>query len=607
MATGKLQVNSENILPIIKKWLYSDKDIFVRELVSNSIDAIRKVKILRDQGTSDATDESFRIDVKVDKEAKTLTFTDTGLGMSADEVEKYIAQVAFSSAEEFMSHYKSEDEKDQMIGHFGLGFYSAYMVADTVEIQSRSYRSDDTPVHWKCDGSTEYDIGEGTRTERGTEITLHVSEEEIEFLDDFRIREILSRYCTFLPYPVYLNDSLINEHEPLWIKSPSDCVDKDYLDFYKHLYPGEPDPLFWIHLNVDYPFHLQGILYFPKVLRGPTADRRLIQLYCNRVFVSEGCEEVVPDFLLGLRGVIDSPDIPLNVSRSALQMDRTVKQLSGHISKKVADRFTTLYTTDKEEYERCWADIQVIAKLGAMQDDKFYDRIKDVILFQNTASEWTTVEQYIERKEKKVFYTSEGKGQSQFLKMYEDQGVEVLVADSPIDSFMISFLERKLEGVTFQRIDGAIDDSILDASKEKTLLDADGRTEGSHIAEFFKGALDVEVEAKSLTGNIPGFVVMDEQQRRMRDTILASDPNGAMANLAGLTKRTLVVNTNSKLISTVGEMRIKRPELAKAMAQQVYDLALLSQREMAPDQLNAFVSRSSEVLEQLAAEGQGAQ
>ncbi len=596
---AKLKVHSENLLPIIKKWLYSDKDIFVRELVSNSIDAIHKTKILRDQGATEATDEEFCIDVRIDKEAKTLTFSDTGIGMTADEVERYISQVAFSSAEEFMSNYKAEG--DQMIGHFGLGFYSAYMIAGRVEIQTRSYRSDAAPVWWSCDGSTEYEIGEGTRTERGTKITLHVTEEEAEFLDEMTVRTVLNRYCRFLHHPIYLNDTRINEHEPLWVKKPSECTEKDYLDFYRALYPADSEPLFWIHLNVDYPFHLQGILYFPKERRRIDPDKKEIGLYCNRVFVDEGCKEILPEFLLNLHGVIDSPDIPLNVSRSALQMDRTVRQLSSHIAKKVADKLVSLHSSERDTFLESWPDVSVIVKLGAIQDPKFYERVKEVLVWKTSKEEWTTIEEYLERNaDSKIYYTTEERSSGHFLKMYEEKGIEVLLADPYIDTYLINFLEGKVDGAKFQRIDGGVDDAILDKDKEKTLLDADGKSQAQGIADFFRhnlGEESVEVEAKSLASNaLPGFICIDESSRRMRDSMAAMDPK---MDTSAFIKRTFVVNTNHKLVEALPKLGAKNPELATALVGQLFQLSLLSQREMNPNKLNEFVSQSSEVLEKL--------
>ncbi|HUD02363.1 MAG TPA: molecular chaperone HtpG, partial [Rhabdochlamydiaceae bacterium] len=400
MTHGTLKIHTENILPIIKRWLYSDKDIFVRELVSNACDALRKLQILRDQNLADIKDEELKIELVIDKEARTLQFIDTGLGMTAEEVEKYIAQVAFSGAEEFMNKYQS-GEKEQIIGHFGLGFYSAYMVAEKVTIDTLSYQASAEAAFWSCAGSSDYLLEKGTRASRGTTITLHVQEDE--FLEENRLREILQRYCLFLPYPIYLNGTRINEQDPLWLKNSADCTEKDYLDFYHTLYPLEPDPIFWIHLNIDIPFHLQGILYFPKLTKRFDWNKSNIQLFVNRVFVSESCKDLIPDFLMCLRGAIDSPDIPLNVSRSSLQMDRTVRQLSSHISKKVADKLAALHQSDKEKFLAAWPEIEMIVKLGMLQDEKFYARAKDFLVWKTTADTWTT----LEGKAGTVFYTSD--------------------------------------------------------------------------------------------------------------------------------------------------------------------------------------------------------
>lgn len=397
MVQGTLKIHTENILPIIKKWLYSDKDIFVRELVSNACDAIEKCRRLREHGELSVSDEEFRIDLILDKEKRTLKIVDTGIGMTAEEVEKYIAQVAFSGAEEFLGKYKSQNEKDQIIGHFGLGFYSSYMVAENVTINTLSYQGQAKAALWSCDGSPTYELSEGTRTTRGTEITLFVDKENDEFLEENRIRSILQHYCAFLPFPIFLNDKQINAKQPLWLKSPTECTETDYLEFYRSLYPLEADPIFWIHLNVDYPFHLKGILYFPKITKRFDWSQNTIKLFCNRVFVSDHCKDLIPDFLMVLQGAIDSPDIPLNVSRSTLQMDRTVRQLSSHISKKVTDRLSTIFSTEREKFIQSWPDIEMIIKLGVLQDDKFYERAKEFLIWKNLSGEWTTVDQYLER------------------------------------------------------------------------------------------------------------------------------------------------------------------------------------------------------------------
>lgn len=608
MTKGTLQIHSENILPIIKKWLYSDKDIFIRELVSNACDAIHKVKILRDRGEIEAKDEDFRIDIKLDKNARTLKFIDNGIGMDAEEVQKYIAQIAFSGAEEFLQKYKSNEEKDQFIGHFGLGFYSAYMVAEKVEINTLSYKPNAEPVLWICDGSTEYELEKGTKQTRGTEITLFIDKDNDEYLEDHRIREILHHYCAFLQYPIYFNDQRINEREPLWIKNASECTPADYLEFYRYLYPMEEDPLFWVHLNVDYPFHLKGILYFPKLRRDFDINKSTIKLFCNRVFVSDNCKDIIPNYLMVLRGVIDSPDIPLNVSRSYLQMDRTVRQLGNHISKKVSDSLASLYRNERDRFIQSWEDVSTVVKLGVLEDDKFYERAKEFLIWKNIDATWTTVEDYQERNREKtkdkVFYTKDDKQHSHFLEVYRKRGIEVLIANSPIDPFLMQFIERKIPPVTFQRIDAGIDDNLLDKEREKTVLDATGKTEAGKLADLVRAKLadeKIEIEAKSLaTETLPGFIVIDENQRRLRDYMLHLDPKDAASKMQLIEKKTFVVNTNHPLMSAIQKLDNIDPELTKDVVKQVYELALLSQHEMNPTALHDFIVRSNHVLEKLA-------
>ncbi|MCI5051993.1 MAG: molecular chaperone HtpG [Simkaniaceae bacterium] len=595
MAKGKLKIHSQNILPIIKKSLYSDKDIFIRELVSNSCDAISKLKVLREQGEVEFVDEDLKVEITLDKEAKTLTFADTGLGMDHDEVTNYIAQLAFSGAEEFMKKYEGGSE---IIGHFGLGFYSAFMVSDQVDLKTLSYKKEAKPVDWSSDGSYDYTIDEGQKSKRGTEITLHVNEEE--FLDAHRIKEILRKYCSYLPYPIFLNGERINDKEPLWLRSPSECKDEDYLAFFRALYPMDPDPIFWIHLNVDYPFNLKGILFFPKITKSFDFSRSHISLFCNRVFVSDNCKELLPEHLLILQGAIDSPDIPLNVSRSYLQMDRTVRSLGSHVSKKVSDRLHQLYTTDREAYEKAWPNIEMIIKMGCLREDKFYDRVKDLLLWETTDGKWTNAEDYLERNDykKHLFYTN--RGESHFLDLYKEKGIEVLISNTPLDSSVMSLLESKLPETKFQRIDGGIPDQILDPDKEKSVLDADGKSESTLIAEFVKKGLNddkVEVEAKSLAGEgLPAFIAIDEQSRRMRDYMSLTQQE-LPKDLFG--KRTFVVNTNSPLISAVYKLRETKPELAQEMVKQIFDLSLLGQRELGGDQVSEFIKRSTKLFEAL--------
>ena len=592
MAQGTLKINTEKLLPIIKKWLYSDKDIFLRELVSNGCDAIAKLKILREQKEVAFSDEELRIDISLNKEAKTLTITDTGIGMTANEVEKYIAQLAFSGAEEFLSKY---EHKDAVIGHFGLGFYSAYMVASKVEIETLSYQDGAKSAFWSCDGTSSYELDKGCRAERGTQITLFIEDEE--FLDLSKLRSILIRYCAFLPEAIYLDGQQINKAEPLWLKNPAECTDKDYLEFYRQLYPfSSSDPHFWVHLNIDYPFHLKGILFFPKIEKGIDFQKSNIKLFCNRVFVSDSCQDLIPDYLRVLHGTIDSPDIPLNVSRSYLQMDKTVRSLAAHISKKVADRLSTIFRIDKEAFYKHWEDIETIIKLGALQDDKFYERIKEFIVWQTLDGEWTTIGQYLEKRPETVFYTQDTS--SAVLNLYKEKKIDVLIAKGLLDTPLINLLESKFAPAKFQRIDAGLDPSLLDKEKEKSLLDADGRSESSKIADFVRNALNIEnleVEAKSLaTKSLPACIVIDEGMRRMRDTFALSSqalPPGL------LEKKTFVINTNSPVITAL--INHKDKELAKDILRQLYQLAQLSQQELPPSELPSLIERSHNALAKL--------
>lgn len=606
MEKKNLEIHSENILPIIKKWLYSDRDIFVRELISNAIDALQKVKILRERNQVPASDQELRIDIEVNKDARTIKFIDSGVGMDSEEVQKYIAQIAFSGAEDFIEKYKNEEEKDPFIGHFGLGFYSAYMVADKVDIDTLSCKADAVPVFWSCDGSTEYLLDKGTKETVGTVITLHINADNDEFLDEARLKQILTQYCSFLPFPIYLDGKQINTQEPLWIKPPSECTKEDYLKFYHYLYPYDEAPLFWVHLNVDYPFHLKGILYFPKIQQDVDFNKSTIKLYCNRVFVSESCKDVIPNYLMVMRGIIDSPDIPLNVSRSYLQVDRTVRQLSNHISKKVSDSLAQLYRSDRARFIETWNDVSILVKLGILEDEKFFERTKEFLIWKNTDGEWTTVEEYLERNREKthdkIYYTKEEKHASNFLNIFKEKNIEVLCCAPPLDHYIIDFLERKMSPVKFQRIDAGIDDHLLDKEREKTILDASGRTEAAKLADFIRHQLSddkIEVEAKSLAADaLPAFIMIDEQQRRLRDYMQRLDPKGAQG-LGNMTKGTLVVNTNSKLIHAIHKLETTNPALAKELVRQTYDLALLSQREMDPALLNTFIDRTNHVLESL--------
>lgn len=590
MTTGTLKIHSENILPIIKKWLYSDKEIFLRELVSNACDAMSKTQVLADKG--EATIAEDELQVQITTKDSSIIISDGGIGMNTAEIEKYIAQLAFSGAEEFIEKYKDADEKEQIIGHFGLGFYSAFMVSKEVEIDSKSY-SDAPAAHWKCDGSSDYEMSEGTRKERGTDITLHISEDSKEFLEESRLRGILEKHCRFLPFPIFLNGKKINEKEPLWNKPASECTDEEYLEFYRYLYPMDQDPIFWIHLNVDYPFNLKGILYFPKIHKRMDVNQPSVHLYCNRVFVSDNCKDLIPDYLTVLRGVIDSPDIPLNVSRSYLQMDSTVRQLASHISKKVSDKLGTIYKTEKETFVQKWPDIEMIVKLGVLQDEKFYGRVQDFLIWKNTEGEWTTANDYVERHpDSKIYYTSHPEEHStDILQAYKDKGIEVLFAPQYLDTPLINFLEMKMEGKKFQRVDGGIDDALLDGEA------------GEHdeaIQQGFSDAIGKEkltVEVKSLSSaNIPALVVLKEESRRMRD-YLAMTGNEFPGNL--MDEHTLVLNTKNPTIASFMKLKDKDEPLAKKVATHIYESALLTQKELDPSQMNAYLSRANEVLEAL--------
>lgn len=601
MTKGKLAIHSENILPIIKKWLYSDKDIFIRELISNACDAISKLRILRDEEKLAITDQEFRIDINIDKENKTLTFSDTGIGMDEEEITKYIAQIAFSGAEEFMQKYKTQEEKDQFIGHFGLGFYSSYMVAKIVTIDTLSYKKDSKPVFWSCDGSSEYEILEGNQTSRGTRITLHIDENAEEYLEEERIRQIIKQYCSYLPFPIYLNDNHINNKDPLWIQKASDLSEKEYLEFYRELYPMEPDPLFWIHLNVDYPFHLKGVLYFPKLHKRFDFQKNSIKLYCNRVFVSDNCKDLLPDYLMVLRGAIDSPDIPLNVSRSYLQMDKTVKSLGSHISKKISDKLKQLYQNDREKFISHWEDIEMIIKLGILQDDKFYDRSKEFLIWKNSKGEWTTLDEYLDKSsDKTIYYNHEEKSEPQILELFRKKEIDVLLTNGVIDTPLINHLESKLDQVVFKRIDSSLDDSLLDKTREKTVLGADGKSEAGAIADFIRSSIDIndlEVEAKSLASNeIPALFVFDEQARRLRDFMMT---HGDDKTPTLPSKRTFIVNTNNKIIQKAYALKNTHPELSQEMIKQTYDMALLGQKELDLKDLSKVIERNNQVIEKL--------
>jgi molecular chaperone HtpG len=597
MRNGQLSIHSENILPIIKKWLYSEKDIFLRELAANASDAIQKLSILQAQGLASGVKEP-RIDVCIDKEHKTITVSDTGLGLDEAEAEAFLSQIAFSGAEEFIKTYQLNDT---FIGHFGLGFFSVFMVATQVEVASRSYKSDAKPIVWKSDGSSSYTIEEGSRTEVGTDVVLHIGNEHEEYLEENRLFSILTRFCGFFPYPVFLNGKRINEHAPLWQKRPSDCTEKEYQELYRTLYPFDPPPLFWVHLNVDYPFHVQGILFFPSVSKEMDLSQPKVKLYCNRVFVSDDCKDILPNYLSLLRGVLDSPDIPLNVSRSHLQVDATVRQLAQHIAKKVADALTSLFKNDRPHYEACWNAYEVVVKLGLLEDEKFQSKVKDILLWKTAGSSWKTTEELARDCEgtKSVVYCEPEQEKSPLVAAYTARGIDVAVRTSVLDHPLMSQLEQNLH-ISFRRVDATLDAALIDPSREQTVLDAQGRTEEARVADFFRAVLadpKISIEAKSLDlGSVPAIMTLDERERRFRDyyTSVSGKANGVKP------KAGLVVNTNSPLVQAAYRAKESSPQFAHELAVHIWDVTRLAHKEMSAEEMHTFTERSTRLLEQLA-------
>lgn len=618
MEKGHISVQTENIFPIIKKFLYSDHEIFLRELVSNAVDATKKVKGLAQLGEYKEDLGDLTIQVQIDKEAKTLTISDKGIGMTADEVKKYINQIAFSSANEFIEKFKEVDDAKSIIGHFGLGFYSAFMVAHTVEIQTKSYK-DAPAVKWTCDGSTEFTLEEIEKTERGTNIVLHINEDSLEFLEDHKISELLRKYCRFLPVPIQFGEKFLSEEEknegktpepniinipdPAWTKAPSSLTDEDYLEFYRELYPMANDPLFWIHLNVDYPFNLTGILYFPPLNKTYEVQKDKIQLYSNQVFVTNNVEEIVPEYLTLLHGVIDSPDIPLNVSRSYLQADGNVKKINQHISKKVSDKLSEIFKNDRASFEEKWADISVFVKYGMLSDDKFYDRSKNFCLLKSTDGKLSTFEEYREKiqdnqtdKNNKIIglYTSSEQDQHAYIKKANDRGYDVVVMDTIIDNHFVQMLEQKLENFQFKRVDADTLDKLIekDTSFESVLT----QEQQDALKVVFEGQVKKEtttVEMKALSpDDAPVTITRNEFMRRMQEM---SKMGGGNAMFFGeMPERiNLVINTNhpisQKILNADDSVKNK-------LAKQLTDLALLSQGMLKGADLTEFVERSFEIV-----------
>lgn len=600
MVKGKISVHTDNLLPIIKKWLYSDSDIFLRELISNAQDAIMKLKKLTALGEADI-DDKYEIKVELDKENGTITVIDNGIGMTEDEVEKYINQVAFSGAEEFIKKYENEkDEKSRIIGHFGLGFYSAFMAASEVEIDTLSYKDGAKAVHWVSDGGTDYEIADSDKKERGTAITLHIAEDSKEFLDAFKIREILNKYCAFLPVEIYLIDksdkddkelSPINDTSPLWLKNPSECTDDDYKAFYHKVFFDMNDPLFWIHLNVDFPFNLKGILYFPKLNHEFQTIEGQIKLYNNQVFIADNIKEVIPEYLMLLKGVIDCPDLPLNVSRSFLQNDGYVAKVSNHITKKVADKLNSLYKADKDGFAKYWDDINPFIKYGCMRDDKFYDRVKDIILFKKLDGSYVSLKELTDAKPEEVFYVTDENAQSRYIELLKTENIEPVLLNNMIDNHFSSFLEYKISDIKFKRVDSFIADSLKDKDAK------DSEVQDKKIEELFApyaGGAKITVE-KLKSDKISAMYVLSEEARRMEEM---QKLYGGM-NFPNMPKpeETLVVNSGNALVQKAAE--ISDSELKDLVVSSVVDMAKLSHNTLSGDEKNAFLEKEEKILSML--------
>ena len=608
---GNISIHTENIFPIIKKWLYSDKDIFIRELISNGCDAINKYKKLVSLGEIESNkDQEYKITVTIDKENSALIFEDNGIGMTEEEVQKYINQVAFSGAEDFVNKYKDKmSEESDIIGHFGLGFYSAFMVAKKVQIDTLSYKENNDAVRWISEGQTEYEIGlSDTRKTRGTTITLFLDDESKEFLGEYTVRDTIDKYCSFLPVDIYLKVSdkeekdedikPLNDTKPLWLKSPKDCTDEEYKEFYKKVFKTFDEPLFWIHLNVDYPFNLKGILYFPKLKNEFELIEGKVKLYNNQVFVADNIKEVIPEFLLLLKGVIDCPDLPLNVSRSFLQNDKDVSKISKHIVKKVADKLKSLYKNEKENYEKFWDDIQVFIKFGCLKDEGFYDKIKDIILFKTINNEYVTLNDYLEnckeKHENKVFYVSDEEQQSQYIKLFKDYGLDAVILDSSIDNHFVSFIEFKNQGVTFNRIDADLSDVLKDKK------DDENKEEKTAIENLFKDLVGDKVKAYSVESlkseDTTAIILVSEQSRRMAE--MKSQFAGMDFGMSFEEEKTLVINDNSPIIKKLVNLKddeSKKEELS-LICNQIVDIALLANKELDSKELDEFIKRNNKLM-----------
>ena len=657
---GSLSISSENIFPVIKKWLYSDHDIFYRELISNGCDAITKLKKLELMGEYEKPEAfEYKIQGTVNPNEKTITFTDNGLGMTEEEVDEYINQIAFSGAQDFLNKYKDKANEDQIIGHFGLGFYSAFMVADKVTIDSRSYKKDAKPVHWESEGGTEFEMGEGTREEQGTTIVLYLNEDSTEFSNEYRAREVIEKYCGFMPVPIFLDNAAegpqyetiekdqltdkdtiietiveeakteekenengeketvevspakekykilkrpvaLNDVSPLWNKHPNECTEEEYKAFYRKVFMDYKEPLFWIHLNMDYPFNLKGILYFPKINTEYDSLEGTIKLYNNQVFIADNIKEVIPEFLMLLKGVIDCPDLPLNVSRSALQNDGFVKKISDYITKKVADKLSGMCKTDRENYEKYWDDISPFIKFGCLKDEKFEEKMKDYILFKDLDGKYLTLQDCLdnakEKHENVIYYVTDEKEQSQYINMFRKEGLDAVYMGHSIDSPFIGQLEQKHEGLKFLRIDADVTDTFKEEVKEE---DAETfKADAQKLTDTFKKALandKLEIKVEKLKdGQLASMITVSEENRRMQDMMKMYNMYGMDPSMFGSVGETLVLNANNKLVQYV--LAHEEGDLTEKICRQLYDMASLSHGSLTPERMTQFIARSNEIM-----------
>jgi len=619
---GNISIQTENIFPIIKKWLYSEKDIFIRELVSNSADAISKLKKLADMGEAQLADgHKFKITVSVNKEKKTIKVIDNGIGMTDDEVKKYINQIAISGAKDFLEKYKDKAADQQIIGHFGLGFYSVFMVAEKVRIDTLSYQEGAQPVSWESKGDSEYEMDVSDHAEVGTTVTLFMAEDSLEYTEIFKMREILRKYFAFLQYELYLIDENekpvksdakdkkeiepLNDTNPLWKKNPKDCTDEEYKKFYRDTFLEFQDPLFWIHLNMEYPFRMQGIIYFPRLKHEFDTMEGKIKLYYNQVFVADNIKEVIPEFLLMLKGMLDCPDLPLNVSRSFLQNEGYVQMISKHITKKVADKLTLLYKKEKENYTKYWDDINPFVKYGCIREEKFYERVKDIIMFKTINNEYVTLDEYLDRNKEKnkniVYYVNDVNQQAQYINMFKENEMEAVVLNTLIDNHFISFLESKNTDLRFLRIDAEITSSLKDEAKDENEKEAKKINE--KIEKLFKDVLgnkDLKVNVEKLKSeSTPAMILLNEHSRRMQEMSRmfgGKDMSGMFPD-----EETLVVNRNHRLVNALVQNidNSEKEEDIKLLVRQIYDLAMLTHKPLEPEAMTAFVQRSIQLMEKI--------